>query len=46
MQKRAYIGASDGIYVYDETGKALMDGPASMRCVNAEHRNVELANVM
>ncbi|MDP4823402.1 MAG: aminotransferase [Aestuariivirgaceae bacterium] len=45
-ETRAFIGAGDGLYVYDENCKALMDGPAGMWCVNAGHRNLELAKVM
>ena len=45
-ETRAFIGAGDGLYVYDENGKALMDGPAGMWCVNAGHRNADLARVM
>ena len=45
-ETRAFIGAGDGLYVYDENGKALMDGPAGMWCVNVGHRNADLARVM
>lgn len=40
------IGSGDGIYVTDETGRKLMDGPAGMWCVNVGHRRAELADAM
>jgi adenosylmethionine-8-amino-7-oxononanoate aminotransferase len=45
-EARGLIGAGDGIYVTDETGKRLIDGPAGMWCVNVGHRSRELADAM
>lgn len=40
------IGTGDGVYVTDDQGRRLIDGPAGMWCVNAGHRRPELANAM
>ena len=40
------IGAGDGIYVWDESGRKLIDGPAGMWCTNVGHRNADLAKVL
>ena len=45
-EARALIGEGDGIYITDNTGKRLIDGPAGMWCVNVGHRREELARVM
>src|SRR6185369_1669187 len=45
-EARALIGEGDGIYITDNTGKRLIDGPAGMSCVNVGHRRGELARVM
>ena len=45
-EARGRIEAGEGIYVTDASGRRLIDGPAGMWCVNAGHRNRELAEVM
>lgn len=40
------LGSGDGIYVVDEAGRRLIDGPAGMWCLNVGHRNALLADVM
>lgn len=40
------IGDGEGIYVTDEAGRRLIDGPAGMWCVNLGHRNRELTQAM
>jgi len=40
---RTLLTRSDGIYVYDERGRALIDGPAGMWCVQIGHRRPEMA---
>ncbi|MGB3813443.1 MAG: aminotransferase [Shinella sp.] len=45
-EARGRIEAGEGIYVTDAAGRRLIDGPAGMWCVNAGHRNRELAEVM
>jgi adenosylmethionine-8-amino-7-oxononanoate aminotransferase len=45
-EARGRIESGDGIYVTDASGRKLIDGPAGMWCVNAGHRNKELADVM
>lgn len=45
-EARGLIGTGDGIYVTDENGARLIDGPAGMWCVNVGHRRAELADVM
>ncbi|MEW9614846.1 aminotransferase [Shinella sp. S4-D37] len=45
-EARGRIEAGEGIYVTDAAGRRLIDGPAGMWCVNAGHRNRQLADVM
>jgi adenosylmethionine-8-amino-7-oxononanoate aminotransferase len=45
-EARALIGEGDGIYITDESGHRLIDGPAGMWCINIGHRREELAQVM
>ncbi len=45
-EARGRIESGEGIYVTDASGRKLIDGPAGMWCVNAGHRNKELADVM
>jgi len=45
-EARGRLDAGEGIYVTDASGRRLIDGPAGMWCVNAGHRNRELAEVM
>ena len=40
---RTVLTHSEGIYVYDERGRALIDGPAGMWCVQIGHRRPEMA---
>ena len=42
-EARGLIGSGEGIYVTDEAGRKLIDGPAGMWCVNVGHRRDELA---
>lgn len=46
VEARGQIDAGEGIYVTDAAGRRLIDGPAGMWCVNAGHRNRELAEAM
>ncbi len=43
---RTIIRSSDSIFVYDEKGRPLIDGPAGMWCVNVGHRRKEIADAM
>jgi adenosylmethionine-8-amino-7-oxononanoate aminotransferase len=45
-ESRGLIESGDGVYVTDAAGRRLIDGPAGMWCVNAGHRNKELAQVL
>ena len=45
-EMRGLLLSSDGIYVRDEEGRPLIDGPAGMWCVNAGHRNEALIAAM
>ena len=45
-EARGLIGEGDGIYVTDQAGNRLIDGPAGMWCVNLGHRRKELAKVL
>ena len=45
-EARGFIGAGEGVYVWDEKGRRLIDGPAGMWCVNVGHRREELAAVL
>lgn len=45
-EARGLLASGDGVYVTDETGAKLIDGPAGMWCVNVGHRRKELAQVM
>lgn len=40
------IGEGDGVYIWDDRGRKLIDGPAGMWCTNVGHRNQDLANVL
>ena len=45
-EARGFIESSDGVYVTDNVGRRLIDGPAGMWCVNIGHRRQEMAEVM
>jgi adenosylmethionine-8-amino-7-oxononanoate aminotransferase len=45
-EARSIIGSGDGIYVENEMGERLIDGPAGMWCTNVGHRNHALADAM
>ena len=45
-EARGFIESSDGVYVTDNVGRRLIDGPAGMWCVNIGHRRQEMAQVM
>ncbi|MGB5559038.1 MAG: aminotransferase [Paracoccaceae bacterium] len=45
-ETKEVIGAGEGIYVWDESGRKLIDGPAGMWCTNVGHRNHDIARVM
>ncbi len=46
QERRELIGEARGIYVRDESGRWLIDGPAGMWCTNVGHRNEELARTL
>lgn len=43
---RAFIAASDGIYVTNDAGDRLIDGPAGMWCVQVGYGRDEIADAM
>ncbi|MGK6314674.1 aminotransferase [Neorhizobium sp. DT-125] len=43
---RGGIAAGDGIYVTDQEGRRLIDGPAGMWCTNVGHRSEPIARVL
>ncbi|MCB1386373.1 MAG: aminotransferase [Nitratireductor sp.] len=45
-ESRTMIGEAEGIYIYDDAGRRLIDGPAGMWCTNAGHRNKVLADAL
>jgi adenosylmethionine-8-amino-7-oxononanoate aminotransferase len=45
-EARGLIGTGEGVYVTDEKGQRLLDGPAGMWCVNVGHRCRALAEVL
>ena len=45
-ESRGMVGSADGIYVHDEKGRRLIDGPAGMWCTNVGHRNAVLADAL
>lgn len=46
QETRGLLTGSDGVYVRDEDGRRLIDGPAGMWCVNVGHRNEALIAAM
>ncbi|MEM5491628.1 aminotransferase [Hoeflea sp. AS16] len=45
-ESRGMLGVGEGVYVHDEKGRKLIDGPAGMWCTNVGHRNEALADVL
>lgn len=45
-EARELITSTDGVYVEDQHGRKLIDGPAGMWCINVGHRNKVLADVL
>ena len=45
-ETRGMVSEAEGVYVYDDKGRRLIDGPAGMWCTNAGHRNKELADTL
>lgn len=45
-EARGMLGSGDGVYVYDDQGRKLIDGPAGMWCTNVGHRNAALAGAL
>jgi len=43
---RSFIGGGDGIYVFDELGRPLIDGPGGMWCMQVGHRRREMAEAI
>ncbi len=46
VEARTLLSRSEGIYVYDEQGRRLIDGPAGMWCVQVGHRRPEMAQAI
>lgn len=44
--KRSMIEKGEGIYVYDQFGKKLLDAPSGMWCVNIGHGRQEMADAI
>ena len=45
-EARGMVGSAEGIYVHDDKGRRLIDGPAGMWCTNVGHRNAVLADAL
>ncbi|MEM5474252.1 aminotransferase [Hoeflea sp. AS60] len=45
-ESRGMLGSGEGVYVHDEKGRKLIDGPAGMWCTNVGHRNEILADAL
>ncbi len=45
-EARELIASSDDVYVVDQSGRKLLDGPAGMWCINVGHRNKALADTL
>ena len=43
---RTFAETADGIYIYDENGQKLIDGPGGMWCVQIGYGRKEMANVI
>ena len=46
QNERAFIEASDGVYVINDAGQRLIDGPAGMWCVQVGYGRDEIADAM
>lgn len=46
VEARTLLSRAEGIYVYDEHGRRLMDGPAGMWCVQVGYRRPEMAQAI
>ncbi|MCI0431858.1 MAG: aminotransferase [Rhodospirillales bacterium] len=46
VETRTLLSRSEGVYVYDERGRRLLDGPAGMWCVQIGHRRPEMAEAI
>lgn len=46
VEARTLLSRSEGVYVYDERGRRLLDGPAGMWCVQIGHRRPEMAEAI
>ncbi len=45
-EARGMVVSAEGVYVTDDKGRRLIDGPAGMWCTNVGHRNAVLADAM
>ena len=45
-ESRGMLGSGEGVYVHDDKGRKLIDGPAGMWCTNVGHRNEILADTL
>jgi len=45
-EARSFIGGGDGVYVFDESGRPLIDGPGGMWCMQIGHRRREMAEAI
>ncbi|AKH99846.1 adenosylmethionine-8-amino-7-oxononanoate aminotransferase [Hoeflea sp. IMCC20628] len=45
-EARGVLASGEGVYVHDENGRKLIDGPAGMWCTNVGHRNEVLAETL
>ena len=45
-KSRTIIGSGAGVYVYDDQGNRLLDGPGGMWCVNVGHGRQEIADAI
>lgn len=45
-ESRGMVGTGNGIHVFDDRGRRLIDAPAGMWCTNVGHRNAALADAL
>jgi adenosylmethionine-8-amino-7-oxononanoate aminotransferase len=43
---KPFVDRGEGIYIWDEQGRRLIDGPAGMWCVQIGHRRAEMADAI